>query len=129
VLFGTTFLPTDGVLLMLLLLSIFVSIFLVTALLGRVWCGWACPQTVYMELLFRPIERWFEGSRGQQLKLDREGANTRRVVKLFVFAILSVFDANVFLAYFVGTERLGRWVTQSPFEHPVPFLIVLVTSA
>ncbi len=128
-LFGTTFLPTDGVLLMLLMLSIFVTIFLITALLGRVWCGWACPQTVYMELLFRPIERWFEGSRGQQLKLDREGANARRVIKLFVFVILSVFVANVFLAYFVGTERLARWVTQSPFEHPAPFLIVAVTSA
>ena len=61
VLFGTTFLPTDGVLLMLLLLSVFVAVFLLTALFGRAWCGWACPQTVYMEFVFRPIERFFEG--------------------------------------------------------------------
>jgi cytochrome c oxidase accessory protein FixG len=128
VLFGATFLPTDGVLLMLLMLSIFVSIFLLTSLLGRVWCGWGCPQTVYMEFVFRPIERWLEGSRGQQLKLDRDGANGRRVIKLFIYAILSVFVGNVFLAYFVGTDRLARWVTQSPFEHPVPFLIVAATS-
>jgi polyferredoxin len=60
---GRTFLPTDGVLLMLLLLAIFVAIIWTTALVGRAWCGWACPQTVYMEFLFRPIERLFEGRR------------------------------------------------------------------
>ncbi len=127
-LFGTTFLPTDGVLLMLLMLTIFVSIFLITAYLGRVWCGWGCPQTVYMEFVFRPIERLFEGSRGQQMKMDREGGGSRRAWKYLVFAVLSVFVANVFLAYFVGVERLGKWVTQSPFEHPVPFIIVAATA-
>jgi cytochrome c oxidase accessory protein FixG len=129
VLFGTTFLPTDGVLLMLLMLSIFVSVFLISAILGRVWCGWACPQTVYMELVFRPIERLLEGSRGQQLKLDRDGPNRRRVLKLFIYGLLSIVVGNVFLAYFVGTDRLATWVTRSPFEHPAPFVIVLVTSA
>jgi hypothetical protein len=79
-LFGATFLATDGVLLMLLMLTIFVSIFWLTALLGRVWCGWGCPQTVYLEFLFRPIEQWLEGSRGQQLKLDREVRDFRRVI-------------------------------------------------
>lgn len=127
-LFGTTFLPTDGVLLMLLMLSIFVGIFLITAFFGRVWCGWACPQTVYMEFVFRPIERLFEGSRGQQLKMDREGGGLRRGLKLVVYAVLSVVVANIFLAYFVGVERLGRWVTQSPLEHPVPFMVVAATA-
>src|SRR4051812_48852087 len=56
VFFGHTYLATDGVLLMLLMLTIFVGVVLVTALVGRAWCGWACPQTVYMEFLFRPIE-------------------------------------------------------------------------
>jgi polyferredoxin len=55
--FGATFHPTDSVLLMLLMLSIFLGIFWITAVLGRVWCGWGCPQTVYMEFVFRPIER------------------------------------------------------------------------
>ena len=128
-LFGVTFLPTDGVLLMLLLLVAFVGIFLLTALFGRVWCGWGCPQTVYMEFVFRPIEQWLEGSRGQQIKLDREGPNARRVVKLLIFAALSVVVANVFLAYFVGVERLARWMTQSPFAHPAPFGIVAGVSA
>ena len=59
--FGKTFLPTDTILLAILLLGIVVSVFLVTAVLGRVWCGWACPQTVYLEFVYRPIERLFEG--------------------------------------------------------------------
>lgn len=128
-LFGATFLPTDGVLLMLLLLTLFVGIFLLTALFGRVWCGWGCPQTVYMEFVFRPIEQWLEGSRGQQLKLDREGPNVRRIIKLAIYVVLSVIVANIFLAYFVGVERLGKWMTQSPFSHPIPFVIVAGVSA
>lgn len=128
-LFGTTFLPTDGVLLMLLMLSIFVGIFWISALFGRVWCGWGCPQTVYLEFVFRPIEQWLEGSRGQQLKLDREGANGRRMLKFAIYAVLSVLVANVFLAYFVGVERLGTWMSQSPFQHPTGFLVVGGVSA
>jgi cytochrome c oxidase accessory protein FixG len=127
--FGATLRATDGVLLMLLLLAIFVSIFAITAWRGRAWCGWACPQTVYMELLFRPLERWLEGGRQAQLRLDREGANGRRVARLGVFALLSLVIANVFLSYFVGVDRLAVWMTRSPFQHPTGFLVVLVTSA
>ena len=127
-LFGRTFLPTDTVLLMLLLLSIFIAIFWITALVGRAWCGWACPQTVYMEFLFRPIERLFEGSRAKQLKIDRQGGGGKRALKNLVFLLLSFFVANVFLAYFVGVATLERWITQSPFEHPTPFLVMSVTA-
>ena len=127
-LFGMTLLSTDGVLLMLFLLVVFVALFLVTAVWGRVWCGWGCPQTVYLEFVFRPIEQWLEGSRGKQLKLDREGPNLRRVIKFGLYVVLSVLVANVFLAYFVGVDRLGRWMTQSPSLHPGPFVIVAVVS-
>jgi cytochrome c oxidase accessory protein FixG len=126
--FGATLRATDGVLLMLLMLTIFVSIFAITAWLGRAWCGWACPQTVYMELLFRPLERWLEGGRHEQLRLDREGPSGRRFLRYGVFALLSVLLGNLFLSYFVGTERLATWMTRSPFEHPTGFLIVAATS-
>jgi cytochrome c oxidase accessory protein FixG len=126
--FGATLRATDGVLLMLLLLVIFVTIFAVTAWKGRAWCGWACPQTVYLELLFRPLERWLEGGRNAQLRLDREGPNGRRFIRYGVFALLSVVLANVFLAYFVGTDRLTTWMTGSPLLHPTGSLVVLVTS-
>lgn len=128
-LFGATFLPTDGVLLMLLMLTCFVGIFWLSALLGRAWCGWGCPQTVYLEFVFRPIEQWLEGSRGQQLKLDREGPSGRRLLKYAIYVVLSVVVANVFLAYFVGVARLSTWMSQSPLEHPTGFLVVAGVSA
>ncbi|HVY28941.1 MAG TPA: cytochrome c oxidase accessory protein CcoG [Polyangiaceae bacterium] len=128
VLFGHTYLPTDGVLLMLLLLSIFVTIVLVTALVGRAWCGWGCPQTVYMEFLFRPIERLFEGPREAQLRLDKAGLSGRRLAKNGVYLALSFLLANVFLAYFVGTDALEHWVLEAPSEHLGGFSVVLVTT-
>lgn len=127
--FGRTFFATDGVLLMLLMLSIFVGIIGLTALVGRGWCGWGCPQTVYMELLFRPIERLFEGDRNSQLRLDKKGGGLRRAGKNVAFALLSLMVANVFLAYFVGTETLGQWILSSPFEHPGGFAVMGATAA
>jgi len=126
--FGATFLPTDTFLLMLLLFSIFIGIFLITAVLGRVWCGWACPQTVYMEYLYRPIEVLIEGGRNRQLKLDAEGANARRLIKNVVFLLVSGFLANSFLAYFVGWDQLLGWMTGSPTEHPAAFALMLGTT-
>lgn len=127
--FGATLLPSDTFVLLLFMLTIFLSIFFLTALLGRVWCGWACPQTVYMEFLFRPIERWIEGGRTNSIRMDRNGWSWRRWAKFSIFAAISVGLANVFLAYFVGVETLGQWMTQSPFENPGPFGVVAVTTA
>jgi cytochrome c oxidase accessory protein FixG len=128
--FGYTFLPTDTLLFMLLLISIAIGIFLLTALFGRVWCGWACPQTVYMEFLFRPIERLFEGGRSGSAALDKaRGLHWRRVAKHAVYLVLALFLAHTFLAYFVGIDQLVQWVRQSPFEHPTSFLIMAGTTA
>jgi len=126
--FGATFLPTDTFLLMLLLFSIFIGIFLVTAVLGRVWCGWVCPQTVYMEYLYRPLEVLIEGGRRRQMQLDAEGADARRLVKNVVFLLVSAFLANTFLAYFVSWERLLGWMTSSPTAHPLAFALMLGTT-
>jgi len=128
-LFGYTFLPTDTLLFMLLFVSSGIAIFLLTALFGRVWCGWACPQTVYMEYLFRPIERLFEGGRSGSLAMDRQkGFHLRRWLKYGVYGLLSLFLAHTFLAYFVGIERLVQWVQSSPVEHPTAFLIMAGTA-
>ena len=128
-LFGHTFLATDGVLLMLLMLTIFATVFWTTALVGRAWCGWGCPQTVYMEFLFRPIERLVEGKREAQLQLDKSGASARRALKNLVFLGLSFVLANVFLSYFVGTHTLRSWMTEQPSRHMAGFLVVAVTTA
>jgi cytochrome c oxidase accessory protein FixG len=129
-LFGTTFLPTDSVLLMLLLVGIFLAVFLLTAIFGRVWCGWACPQTVYMEFLFRPIERLIEGrsSAARQL-IAGHRLHPRRLLKYAVFLALALFLAHTFLAYFVGVTALARWVRRSPLEHPMAFLVMGATTA
>ncbi len=127
---GTTFLPTDTLLFMLLFVIAGISIFLATALFGRIWCGWGCPQTVYMEFLFRPLERWIEGGRTGSLALDRQtGLKPRRLLKYAVFFALALFLAHTFLAYFVGIERLALWVRSSPVEHPTAFLLMAGTTA
>ncbi len=120
--FGALFRPSEGFVLALLGITIVTAVFLVTALFGRVWCGWGCPQTVYLELMFRPIERWLEGSRGQR------ASTGRMMAKWTLFAAISFALANVFLAYFVGTDRLEDWVFGSPLDHPIGFGIVIAVS-
>ncbi len=127
--FGFTFFPTDTLILWLSLLAIGLAIFLFTALFGRVWCGWACPQTVYMEFLFRPIEHWLEGPPAQRLKRDKESFfSPIRLLKYAIFLLIAAILANSFLAYFVSPEVLWIWVRESPFKHPAPFLVMLITT-
>jgi cytochrome c oxidase accessory protein FixG len=124
---GTTFLPTDTVLMALLMVTLFASIFLITALFGRVWCGWACPQTVYMEFLYRPIERLFDGAPGKKQRI-KGAKGPRKIAKYVVFVLCSLFLAHTFLAYFVPPRELITWVTRSPFDHPTAFLVMAVTT-
>jgi cytochrome c oxidase accessory protein FixG len=128
-LFGATYRPSDAFLLMLLGLSIALTIFLVTALAGRVWCGWACPQTVWLEWVFRPIERLLEGSPGQQRQIDQRRFAPRRLVKYVIYAGLAFVLAHTFLAYFVTSETVLRWVSGSPAAHPAGFAVVLAVTA
>ena len=127
--FGTTFLPTDTLLLMLLVGSIFVLIFQLTALFGRVWCGWACPQTVYLEFVYRPIERLFDGPPDALGRAPKPKAPWRKAAKYAVFLLVSLHLANTFLAYFVGPAEVWQWSQQSPFEHPSAFLLVFGITA
>ncbi|MCE9602735.1 MAG: cytochrome c oxidase accessory protein CcoG [Gemmatimonadetes bacterium] len=128
-LFGARFLATDTVLFMLLMISTLIGIFLITALLGRVWCGWGCPQTVYMEFLFRPLEYLIEGGPRGVEELDKHGRFApRRLLKYAVFVALACVLAHTFLSYFVGTDQLAIWMRRSPIEHPTSFLIMLGTT-
>ena len=121
---GYTFLPTDTLLLALLLLTLLVGVCLVTALLGRVWCGWACPQMVYLEFVYRPIERFFDGPPHARHSPGKNIAPIRTLLKYGVFALLSLVLAHTFLAYFVGVKALAQWLFGSPFAHPIAFLVM-----
>ncbi|MEM1226280.1 MAG: cytochrome c oxidase accessory protein CcoG [Planctomycetota bacterium] len=126
---GHAFLPTDTVLLALAMLGIGVAVVLATTLAGRVWCGWGCPQTVYMEFLFRPLDRWFERTVGRGGKPKRPVTGMLAVLRYIVYLILCMLLAHTFLAYFVGTETLARWVRTPPWQHPTAFLVMGGTTA
>lgn len=128
--FGTTFWATDTRFLFLLLASAGLALFFFTALLGRVWCGWACPQTVFLEFVFRPIERLFEGNQTARRKLDQQPWSLSKLrikgLKLFVFAVISWLLSSTILAYFVGREPLLAMMRGSPADHLGMFIVTLL---
>lgn len=119
--FGTTFRPTETALVAVLMAVVFVTVFLVTAVAGRVWCGWGCPQTVYLEFVYRPLERMIVG-RGKVVPA------WRRIAVYAAFLVVSAHLANTFLAYFVGTDRLVVWTWRNPAEHPTAFAVFAVVT-
>jgi len=132
VFFGVLFWPQDFYLVVLLALSVLVTLVLSTAAVGRVWCGWLCPQTIFLEMLFRKIEWAIEGSAAQQLRRNR-GAWTRdRLLrtgtKLVIFFALSFLIANVFLSYIIGADQLWRIATDPPSQHLVGLFFITVFS-
>ncbi len=122
--FGLRLYPTDTVLLALLVVGIILTVIFVTAMFGRIWCGWACPQTVYLELLYRPIERFFDGKPGHRAKTG----GWRQPAKYVVYIVLSFALANTFVAYFIGTDRLWVWMRSNPVEHPTAFIVMATTT-
>jgi cytochrome c oxidase accessory protein FixG len=128
---GVTFHPTDNLLLLALAAALAVTVFAVTAVFGRLWCGYGCPQPVYLEFVYRPLERLFEGK--QRRKLDRAGAGeraARQLGKWLSFLLVSVFLAATFTAYFVGWSDLVSVVVPHPGEHQgVLFTITLLAVA
>ncbi len=124
--FGLTFLRTDTLLLALAMIALFVTIFLVTALFGRVWCGWACPQTVYLEFLFRPIATLFDGKgrKGVRGVVSKIPAPLRKAMRWGLVVLVCFHLANSFLAYFVGSRTVFEWSLQPPWVHPAGFAFV-----
>ncbi len=129
---GLVFYPTDTILLMAFMIGILLTVVLLTALLGRVWCGWGCPQTVYLEFLFRPIERWIEGAEHVRKRRNEGPRNWdwfwRKALKISIFFGISLILAHTFVAYFVGWENLLVWLGGDPREHWGFFLISAVTT-
>jgi cytochrome c oxidase accessory protein FixG len=132
VLFGVVFWPQDFYLVVLVALTGLVTLALSTAAIGRVWCGWLCPQTVFLEMVFRRIEYLIDGSAERQLQRDARpwpaGAWIRAGVKHAIFFALSFAIANLFLAYVIGWRPLWVIVTDPPSQHVVGLIAISVFS-
>lgn len=118
---GVVFWPQDFFILALMLITFFVFVILFTVVFGRVWCGWACPQTLFMEMVFRKIEYWIEGDANQQRKLSNAPWNgekiRKRTLKHVIFAIIAILIGHVAMAYLIGIEQVEEIVTKSPTEN------------
>lgn len=129
ILFGQMFWPQDFFLLALTLITLFVFVILFTVAFGRLWCGWACPQTLFMEMVFRRIEYWIEGDANKQRRLDRMPWDTDKILKKTakhaIFLSISILIAHTCMAYLIGVDEVVKIVSQSPTEHLGGFLGLL----
>lgn len=133
-LFGLTFLAPDFWLAFFVVSGFGFALFYLTALFGRLWCGWACPYTVFLDHLFRRVERWIDGDAPARRALEKAPWSANKLVKRFIkhglFFLISALIAHFFLAYFVSIPRLYSYMQQSPLEHLPAFgVVVFLTGA
>lgn len=128
--FGLELWATDTIFLFYFLAILGMCLFFFTAVLGRVWCGWACPETVFLEFIFRPIERFIEGSDAERRKLDAAPWTLDKIIKKGIkhalCACLAWIIASTALAYFIGREPLLTMMTHSPLENMGPFVMTVL---
>ena len=119
--FGFPFWPQDFHLFVISMIIGVIFVALFTVAFGRIFCGWMCPQTIFMEMVFRRIEYWIDGDRGAQLRLARMPWNgekiRKRLLKWAVFFLISFLIANIFLAYLISSDRLLEYITDWPAAH------------
>lgn len=129
IIFGVLFYPQDFHLFAMAFLAFVFFIVLFTSIFGRVWCGWACPQTIFMEMVFRKIEYWIDGGATEQKILDRQAMNPtkfkKRALKFTIFYLISFVIANLLLAYVVGIKTLSGLITEGPIANSGLFISVI----
>ena len=131
--FGFPFWPQDFYLFVISMLIGVIFITLFTVGFGRVFCGWICPQTIFLEMVFRRIEYWIDGDRNKQMRLARQKWDAekikKRVLKWFVFLVISFLIANVFLAYLIGGDELIKYIVEGPFKHTGTLIPLIIFTA
>jgi len=119
--FGFPFWPQDFYLFVISMIIGVVFVILFTVIFGRIFCGWICPQTIFLEMVFRRIEYWIEGDRGAQIRLQKQEWNAEKIrkksLKWFIFLIISFFIANIFLAYLISSDELLKMIYEGPENH------------
>jgi cytochrome c oxidase accessory protein FixG len=130
IIFGQAFWPQDFVILAITLITFFVFIILFTVVFGRVWCGWMCPQTLFMEMVFRKVEYWIEGDAPAQRRLNGETMSISKVLKKtskhFIFILISLLISHTVMAYLIGVKETFHIITHSPDENIAGFTGLMI---
>jgi cytochrome c oxidase accessory protein FixG len=131
--FGFPFFPQDFHIFAIGIGVSVVFIILFTVIFGRIFCGWLCPQTIFMEMVFRKIEYAIEGDRSKQIKLEKQAWNAEKIrkkgLKYFVFALVSFIITNTMFAYVIGTKTLIQYINDGVGAHLRTFIILLAFTA
>ena len=132
ILFGITFVPQDFHIFVIAMLILILIIALFTVVFGRLFCGWICPQTIFMEMVYRRIEYWIEGDYTAQKRLDEAAWDMNKILKKSakhaLFFGIAILIANTFLAYIIGTEALLDIITEPVSEHFTGFSAMILFS-
>jgi len=132
IVFGIHFWPQDSYLFAIAMISLLVGIVLFTAVYGRVWCGWTCPQTVFLEILYRPVEYLIDGDAKQQRLLKASPWTFekiwKRILKNSIFIIFSLMITNALLAWAIGIDALLIMVQEPIVDHLTGFIVMLAIS-
>ncbi|WP_312074801.1 cytochrome c oxidase accessory protein CcoG [Chryseobacterium sp.] len=131
--FGQPFYPQDFFILTLGAIASLIFIIVFTIAFGRIFCGWICPQTIFMESVFRKIEYLIEGDRNKQMKLDRQEWNSEKIMKRSlkwsVYIVISLIITHIMFMYIVGYEEVLNIVSQGPFENLTNFVVMILFTA
>ena len=129
-LLGFPFWPQDFHIFVIIMIIGVVGLALFTVAFGRIFCGWFCPQTIFMEMVFRRIEFWIEGDRGARIRLDKQVWDSEKIIKKctkwFIFYVISFAIANVFLAYLIGSDELISFIKEGPTKNTHTLIALII---
>ncbi|HNR85126.1 MAG TPA: cytochrome c oxidase accessory protein CcoG [Taishania sp.] len=132
IIFGNIFWPQDFYIFALSMIIGVVFVIFFTIIFGRLFCGWFCPQTIFMEFVFRQIEYWIEGDFKHQIKLNQQPWNREKILKktakFTLFYLIAFFIANIFLSYIIGIDALWNIITSPVSEHVGGFIAIILFS-
>ena len=130
IIFGQIFGPQDFFIFALAMITFVVFIILFTSIFGRIFCGWACPQTIFMEMLFRKVEYWIDGDANKQQQLKAMPWNAfkirKRATKIIVFYMIAFIIANYFMAYLISMDEVLRYVHEGIAAHAATFIALII---
>ncbi len=131
--FGQPFYPQDFFILALGAITSIVFIILFTVVFGRIFCGWICPQTIFLEMIFRKVDYLVEGDRNKQMKLDRQEWNAEKIwkrsLKWSIFIVISLIITHWMFMYIVGYHEIFKIMSEGPFVNFTNFLVMILFTA